>query len=88
MFFPSHGLYMRSDAGPFEVSVEPDDRELFRFLRGETIQIDARLKGWCAVTGKGIIIGFGKADRGILKNHFPKGLRIRSDSIERSSMLY
>lgn len=49
-----------------------------RYLKGETLTIPEEsqdLKGWVLVTVDGYSIGFGKADRGVLKNHYPKGLR-------------
>ena len=88
VFIPSHGLYLRSDTGPLSKTLEPDESDLFRFYRGETLRIDPTLKGWIAVTADGIVTGFGKADHGTLKNHFPKGLRLHTDSIQRSSVLY
>lgn len=33
------------------------------------------LKGWVLMTVDGFSLGFAKADRGVLKNHYPKGLR-------------
>lgn len=32
-------------------------------------------KGWTLITTGGFSLGFAKADRGVLKNHYPKGLR-------------
>lgn len=58
-----------------------------RYLKGETIPIGngevsaeagkphGTAKGWMLVTCGGYSIGFGKADKGVLKNHYPKGLR-------------
>ena len=49
-----------------------------RYLKGETLTIPeeaGNLKGWVLVTCDGYSLGFGKADRGVLKNHYPKGLR-------------
>lgn len=56
-----------------------------RYLRGEAIPISEvmsvsgalgeEMKGWTLVTAEGISLGFAKADRGTLKNHYPKGLR-------------
>ena len=62
-----------------------------RYLKGETLTIPEQedpksgddalpkahgaAKGWMRVTADGYSIGFGKADRGVLKNHYPKGLR-------------
>ena len=36
---------------------------------------DRPLKGWVLVTYRGVSLGWGKAAGGILKNHYPKGLR-------------
>ena len=53
-----------------------------KYLRGEAIgagELEAvsggDLKGWVLMTVDGISLGFAKADRGVLKNHYPKGLR-------------
>ena len=45
------------------------------YLRGETLPCPQALSGWYTVTLDGFPLGWGKADRGILKNHYPKGLR-------------
>ena len=45
------------------------------YLRGETLPCPTALSGWCVVTVDGFPLGWGKADRGVLKNHYPKGLR-------------
>ena len=42
---------------------------------GNTVECDK--KGWSAVTVNGYPIGWGKASNGILKNHFPKYLRLK-----------
>ena len=53
-----------------------------KYLRGEAIgagELEAvsggDLKGWVLMTVDGFSLGFAKADRGVLKNHYPKGLR-------------
>jgi NOL1/NOP2/fmu family ribosome biogenesis protein len=56
--------------------MDVNDAELAAFLRGETIACGG--KGWTAVSVGGIVTGFGKASGGILKNRYPKGLRLRS----------
>ena len=43
------------------------------FLRGETVEGDG--KGWMLVRYGGLAIGWGKAGQGMIKNHYPKGLR-------------
>lgn len=49
--------------------------EAIRYLKGETISCDTTLKGWTLVCYQNCPLGWGKAQNGILKNHFPKGLR-------------
>ena len=57
------------------VDFECDSEELKKYLMGNTVECDK--KGWCAVTVNGYPIGWGKASNGILKNHFPKYLRLK-----------
>jgi NOL1/NOP2/fmu family ribosome biogenesis protein len=45
-----------------------------RYLRGETLDCDVQ-NGWCLVCIEGYPLGLGKAVNGIIKNHYPKGLR-------------
>ena len=44
------------------------------YLRGETFPYDGE-KGWTVVTADGFVLGWGKAAGGMMKNHYPKGLR-------------
>ena len=53
-----------------------------KYLRGEAIgtgEVESAsgetLKGWVLMTVDGCSLGFAKADRGVLKNHYPRGLR-------------
>ena len=52
-----------------------DDR-LKRFLRGEELSVPGNPDGWTAVSAEGIVTGFGKVSGGVLKNRYPKGLRL------------
>ena len=45
------------------------------YLRGNTIET-GKSRGWVLVCVEGIGLGWGKESNGILKNHYPKGLRI------------
>lgn len=45
------------------------------YLHGMTLSADGRENGWCVVTVDGCALGGGKMAGGILKNHYPKGLR-------------
>ena len=56
------------------VSLTRDDPQTAAFLRGETIAAPDAVS-WTAVAVDGVTVGFGKASGGVLKNHYPKGLR-------------
>lgn len=76
-FEPSHSLAMA--LRPSEVlqsaDYSVDSREAAAFLHGESVPCDSSLKGWTLVTVEGVSMGWGKASDGVLKNHYPKGLR-------------
>ena len=76
-FEPSHALCLALKKEDFKNSIDfpCDSNILKKYLMGETIDCDK--KGWCAVTVNGFPIGWGKASNGILKNHFPKFLRLK-----------
>ena len=76
-FSPAHALAMASLPLPdcahrFELSTVD---QTAAYLRGETVTCPAELNGWYVVTLNGFPLGWGKADRGVMKNHYPKGLR-------------
>ncbi len=52
---------------------DSDDRTA-KYLHGEVIDADIP-NGWCAVCYEGLVLGGGKVVDGIVKNHYPKGLR-------------
>lgn len=79
---PAHSAYMacKSDecknAVDFDCKNEEDYKTLLKFLHGEEIRLSDNIKGYAAVCVNGITVGFGKASNGVLKNKYPKGLRI------------
>lgn len=76
-FTPDHALAMAYPADAFRLTAALVDDEITRFFAGETIVCDPDLSGWCPATVLGHPVGWGKAVDGVLKNHIPKGLRIR-----------
>ena len=76
-FTPDHALAMAYPASAFRVTVNLADDALTEFLAGETVACDSALSGWCPALVAGHPVGWGKAVDGVLKNHIPKGLRIR-----------
>lgn len=75
-FEPAHALAMMLQENLVKQSHCCTEAEATAFLHGETIPCDASMKSWTLVTYQGVSLGWGKAQNGILKNHYPKGLRI------------
>lgn len=76
-FRPAHALFLAYPGDTFLTALTLDGAALFAFLAGETVPCDPSLTGYAAVCVHGHPLGFGKCDRGTLKNHLPKGLRLR-----------
>lgn len=77
-FEPSHALALALRADDFKnsFSLTSTQAELTAFLRGESIAIQSERSGWVGVMMEHFPIGWGKASQGVLKNHYPKGLRL------------
>ncbi len=75
-FEPSHALalYLRPEEAKQRVSLA--EGEPLKYLHGETVSCGSGQKGWTLVCVDGLSLGWGKAQRQIVKNHYPKGLRI------------
>ena len=76
-FEPAHALAMALRPGDARQTLRlaPDAPELAAYLRGETLSAPPALKGWVLVCAGEYSLGWGKAVNGVLKNHYPKGLR-------------
>lgn len=75
-FEPDHALALALNQKELRhcLNLKADSEEVFAYLRGESIPCQG--KGWMAVLVDGYPLGWGKASGGILKNHYPKGLRL------------
>lgn len=73
---PGHALAMAFPPSAFDRRVSLDDESARAYLGGEAFSIDAP-DGWTHVSWRGFPLGFGKMSQGTLKNHLPKGLRLR-----------
>ena len=71
-FEPDHALALALN--PLDVKQVTDLSEPEKYLRGETVECQYD-SGWTLVTVNNVSIGWGKAQNGVLKNHYPKGLR-------------
>ena len=72
---PSHASTHVDDI-EFENVVELNDIEIYKYLKGEVIKKELDFEGYCKITYKNLGIGLAKSVKGILKNHYPKGLRL------------
>ncbi len=74
-FEPAHALALYLAPEDADARYEMSKEEARRYLRGETFMCGEAQKGWTLLTTGGYSIGFGKAAGGVMKNHYPKGLR-------------
>lgn len=75
---PAHGLAMalREEEASRVCRLNGAGEEAARYINGETLSVGGE-KGWTLVTVDGYSLGWGKQAGGVLKNHYPKGLRRR-----------
>ena len=76
-FEPSHALALaisKNDA-IHVIDLPSDSLEIGAFLNGQTLNYEGE-KGWYLITVDGYSVGWGKLAGAVLKNHYPKGLRI------------
>lgn len=72
IFVPDHAWAI-TDKAPGIPSVELERQTAVRWLNGETAE--GENKGWLIVRHAGLPIGWGKGSDGMIKNHYPRGLR-------------
>ncbi len=78
-FEPSHSLalFLKKEDVKKSFDFDCDSQEIEAYLNGQTLRgIDKNIKGWVLITTNGYSCAFAKAAGGMLKNHYPKGLRI------------
>lgn len=75
-FEPSHALALALAAEDVINTHNLDSREMRirEYLNGQTFSAEGE-KGWYLICVDGFSIGWGKLAGGIMKNHYPKGLR-------------
>ena len=75
-FEPSHALALALK--PSEVmhtwDLSGNSEEARNYIKGGTFPAEGE-KGWYLITVDGYSIGWGKLAGGVMKNHYPKGLR-------------
>lgn len=75
-FEPSHALALALGAEDVKnyINLPSEGQDIRSYLNGMTLQTEGD-KGWYLICVDGYSIGWGKYAGGILKNHYPKGLR-------------
>ena len=78
-FFPHHQFFSAYGKDMKRVeNLTRSDPRVERYLRGEEIEAkEADGSGFVAVLYEGAVIGGGKLSGGKIKNHYPKGLRLK-----------
>ena len=79
LLFPSHQFF--SAYGRLfkrQENLQRGDARIAAYLRGEEIEArEVKGSGFTAVLYEGAPLGGGKTSGGVIKNHYPKGLRIK-----------
>ncbi len=71
---PDHAWAVSTCPPPFPRFTLSEEQAI-RYLLGETLEVDEHLRGYVLPTLCGLPLGWGKASGGVMKNHYPKGLR-------------
>ncbi len=76
-FEPSQALAMHLKMQEFDnaVSLPASDPRVIKYLKGETIELSEGVDGWLLLCVDGYPLGFGKMNRGTLKNKYLAGWR-------------
>ena len=79
---PSHAfaLWLRPEQVKVWKELAPDSVDAVKYLKGETLNAATDMsvsceKGWVLICTGNLSLGWGKMAAGIIKNHYPKGLR-------------
>lgn len=75
-FEPSHALalFLKPSQTKFTLDISADAPKARAYRNGQTFPAEGE-KGWYLITVDGFSLGWGKLAGGIMKNHYPKGLR-------------
>ena len=68
-------MALKADEVRYAIDFSSDSDEIKNYLLGQSLRIDSVADGWTLILVDGISIGWGKAVKGQIKNHYPKGLR-------------
>ena len=74
-FEPAHALALFLKPADVKNTLDLSLAEAERYLSGQTLPAEGE-KGWYLISVEGYSIGWGKLSGSVMKNHYPKGLRI------------
>jgi len=72
VFYPDHAAALEIHK-PKAPEVRLSDEEALCFLAGETLP--GKSRGWTLLVWRELVLGWGKCSEGMIRNHYPKGLR-------------
>ena len=74
---PDHALAMALTPCEAARTAELDEAQALAYQAGETLELGDLEPGYTLLTLRGVSLGFGKQAGGVMKNHYPTGLRRR-----------
>lgn len=74
---PDHALAMALSPGEAALTAELTPEQALLFQAGETLELGDLPAGFTLLCFCGVSLGWGKQAGGVMKNHYPKGLRRR-----------
>ena len=75
---PHHQFFMAfGNVFKRKIELSAESEEIKKYLKGEEISVNCE-NGWAVVMVDGCAVGGAKVVSGVAKNHYPKGLRIKS----------
>ena len=72
----SHSISHSKYAQYYKHKIELSETDSYRYLKGESFNIDSDIKSFAIAMHNNIALGLCKITNNMLKNHYPKGLRI------------
>ena len=75
VFEPSHSLALALSPTQVKNIIDIDYSTAVNYLKGNTLNYDCE-NGWNLIVYENCPLGWGKSTNGLVKNHYPKGLRI------------
>lgn len=75
-FEPSHALALALKPEEAKQAVTVSFTEAEKYINGLTLSVNIQARGWCLVCVDGYSLGWGKVTGNVMKNHYPKGLRV------------